>query len=139
VPSRDLVVAAHQQVTREWWEHRDRFALFVSQAVVEEAARGDVAAAARRAALLSAIPVLALEGEVHEFANRLLRTRIVPAKASIDALHIAVAAVNGVDYLVTWNCVHIANAAIRVRIERVCQSAGLHAPVICTPEELMEG
>jgi predicted nucleic acid-binding protein len=139
LPSRDLVVAAHQQVTREWWERRDRFELFVSQAVVEEAARGDVAAAARRAALLSAIPVLAFEAEVHEFANRLLRRNIVPAKASIDALHIAVAVVNRVDYLVTWNCVHIANAAIRVKIERECQGAGLHAPVICTPEELMEG
>ena len=98
-PSRDLVVAAHQQITREWWERRDRFELFVSQAVVEEAARGDVAAAARRAALLSEIPVLELGAEVHEFANRLLRTRIVPAKASIDAIHIAVAVVNRVDYL----------------------------------------
>ena len=138
-PSRDLVVAAHQQITREWWERRDRFELFVSQAVVEEAARGDVAAAARRAALLSGMSVLELGAEVHEFANRLLRTRIVPAKASIDALHIAVAVVNRIDYLVTWNWVHIANAAIRVKIERVCQSAGLHRPVICTPEELMEG
>jgi predicted nucleic acid-binding protein len=138
-PSRDLVVAAHQQVTREWWERRDRFELFVSQAVVEEAARGDVAAAARRAALLSGIPVLGLGPEVQEFASRLLRTNIVPTKASIDALHIAVAVVNGVDYLVTWNCVHIANAAIRVKIERVSQSASLRAPVICTPEELMEG
>jgi len=126
-PSRDLVVAAHQQITGEWWERRDRFELFVSQAVVEEAARGDVAAAARRAALLNGIPVLELGAEVHEFANRLLRTHIVPAKASIDALHIAVAVVNRVDYLVTWNCVHIANAAIRVKIERVCQSAGLRA------------
>lgn len=138
-PSRDLVVAAHQQITREWWERRDRFELFVSQAVVEEAARGDVAAAARRAALLNGIPVLELGTEVHEFASRLLRTNIIPAKALIDALHIAVAVINRVDYLVTWNCVHIANAAIRVKIERVCQSTGLHAPVICTPEELMEG
>jgi predicted nucleic acid-binding protein len=73
-------------VTREWWDRRERFELFVSQAVIEEAARGDVAAAARRAALLSAIPVLAFEAEVHDFANRLLRRRIVPAKASIDAL-----------------------------------------------------
>ena len=137
-PSRDLVVAAHQQITREWWERRDRFELFVSQAVVEEAARGDVAAAARRATVLRGIPVLELAAEVHEFANQLVRTRIVPAKASIDALHIAVAVVNRVDYLVTWNCVHIANAAIRTNIERVCRSAGLQAPVICTPEELME-
>jgi len=137
-PSRDLVIAAHQQITREWWERRDRFELFVSQAVIEEAARGNVAAAARRAELLRAIPVLELGAEVYEFADRLLRARVVPAKASIDALHIAVAVVNRVDYLVTWNCVHIANAAIRVKIEQVCRQAGLAAPVICTPEELME-
>ena len=90
--------------------------------------------------LRAELPALSLElaAEVHEFANQLVRTRIVPAKASIDALHIAVAVVNRVDYLVTWNCVHIANAAIRTNIERVCRSAGLQAPVICTPEELME-
>jgi len=137
-PSRDIVIAGHQQITREWWEHRNRFELFVSEAVVEEATRGDAAVAARRAALLSGIPVLDLAAEVHELANRLLLVRAVPAKALIDAVHIAVAAVNRVDYLLTWNCTHIANAAVRGKIEQACRAAGLQAPAICTPEELME-
>ena len=136
--SRDIVVAGHQQITREWWEGRDRFDLFVSQAVVEEAGRGDRTVAARRASLLRGIPVLELGEEVHELASGILLARAVPAKAVVDALHIAVAAVNRVDYLLTWNCTHIANAAVRGKIEQACRDAGLQSPVICTPEELME-
>ena len=95
--------------------------------------------AARRATLLSGIPVLDLGAEVHDLANRLLRARAVPEKALVDAVHIAVAAVNQIDYLLTWNCTHIANAAVRGKIEQACRAAGLQAPTICTPEELMEG
>ncbi len=137
-PSRDLVVAAHQQLTREWWEKRNRFELFVSQAVVDEASRGDADVAARRVALLAQIPLLVVGDEAYEFAERLLRSRAVPAKANLDAVHIAVAAVNQVNYLVTWNCAHIANAAVRGKIEETCRAAGLLTPIICTPEELME-
>ena len=138
LPSRDIVLAAHQEITREWWGRRRRFELFVSQAVIDEAARGNVAAAARRLALLAGIPLLALGGEADEFANRLLRGHVVPRKATVDALHIAVASVNRVNYLVTWNCRHIANAAIRGKIEQACRGAGLQTPIICTPEELLE-
>jgi len=137
-PSRDIVIAGHQQVTREWWERRNRFELFVSQAVVDEATRGDTRVAARRTALLSGIPVLELGTEVYELANGLLLVRAVPAKAMIDAIHIAVTAVNRVDYLLTWNCTHIANATVRGKIEQACRAVGLQAPAICTPEELME-
>ena len=84
-PSRDIVVAAHQQLTREWWERRDRFELLVSQAVVDEASRGDPAVAARRLALLTQIPVLDLGDNVNEFARELLRSGAVPAKANLDA------------------------------------------------------
>jgi len=111
----------------------------VSQAVVEEASRGDQVVATRRATFLSGIPVLELGPEVHQLAGRLLVARAVPAKALIDAVHIAVAAVNRMNYLLTWNCTHIANAAIRGKIEEVCRGSGLQPPVICTPEELMEG
>jgi hypothetical protein len=134
----DIVLAAHQKLTREWWGKRGRFELFVSQAVVDEAARGNAAAAGRRLALLTGTPLLALGGETDEFANRLIREHVVPRKAKVDAVHIAVAAVNRVNYLVTWNCTHIANAAIRGKIEQTCRGAGLQAPIICTPEELME-
>lgn len=137
-PSRDIVVAAHQQLTHEWWARRDRFELVVSQAVVDEVSRGDAAVAARRLAFLAQIPVLDLGDIVNEFARTLLRSHAVPAKANLDAVHIAVAAVNRVSYLVTWNCTHIANAAVRGKIEAACRSAGLPTPTICTPEQLME-
>lgn len=101
LPSRDIVLAGHQEMTRDWWGHRDRFQLFVSQAVVEEATRGSAVAAARRVALLEGIPVLGLTAEVDAVANRLLRAGAVPAKARIDAIHIAVAGLNRMDYLVT--------------------------------------
>ena len=138
LPSRDIVLAAHQQLTREWWEHRDRFDLFVSGPVLTEAARGDADAAARRMTALDGIPVRPVSAEASEFAERLLNTTIIPAKAAVDALHVAVAVINGMDYLLTWNCTHIANAAIRGRIEEACRAAGLQAPIICTPEELTE-
>lgn len=137
-PSRDIVVAAHQQLTRAWWDQRARFELFVSQAVVDEASRGDASVAKRRLALLNNLPVLALSDDVQEFASRLLAAGAVPAKAALDGLHIGVAALNRMDYLLTWNCAHIANAAVRGKIEGTCRSAGLRAPIICTPEELME-
>ncbi len=88
--------------------------------------------------LLDNIPVLALSGDVHDSAKRLLAAGAVPAKAALDALHIGVAALNRMEYLLTWNCAHIANAAVRGKIEKTCRSAGLRAPIICTPEELME-
>ena len=136
--SRNIVVAAHQQLTRTWWERRTRFDLFVSQAVVDEAADGDRTVAKRRLALLDNIPVLALSSGVHELAQQLVGAGVVPAKATIDAIHIAVAALNHMQYLLTWNCAHIANAAVRGKIDIACQNASLRAPVICTPEELME-
>ena len=137
-PSADLVQAAHQQITREWWERRHRFDLFVSQAVIREAARGHAEAAARRLAAVEGVPVLAVGAEASQLAQRFLQRRVVPAKAQVDAVHIAVAVVNAMDYLLTWNCTHIGNAAIRGKIERTCRDAGLPPPIICTPEELME-
>ena len=138
LPSRDLVRAAHQQITNEWWQRRQRFDLFVSEAVLQEAAAGDSAAAARRLAALQGIPVLTLTPAVTTLARALLDARAVPPQAAVDAVHIAVAAANGIDFILTWNCAHIANAATRSTIESTCRSLGLVPPVICTPEELME-
>ena len=137
-PSRDLVVAAHQQITHEWWTRRDRFELVTSQAVLDEASRGDRDVAGRRVGFLAKIPVLTVSDEVIEFAEQLLREGVVPAKVRSDALHISVTAMNQITYLLTWNCAHIANATVRGKIERTCRAAGLQAPIICTPEELME-
>ena len=135
MPSRDIVQAAHQQVTREWWERRNRFDIFVSEAVLEEAARGDTEAATRRLAAVEGISVLEVGAEVSGLADQLLLNSAIPA---IDAVHIAVAVVNGMHYLLTWNCAHIANAALRGKIEDTCRDVGLLPPIICTPEELME-
>jgi predicted nucleic acid-binding protein len=137
-PSRDLVVAAHQQVTREWLAVRAQlYDLFISQLVVAEAAGGDEVAARDRAVFLQPIPRLGITDAAGELAATLVESGAVPRKAGEDALHIAVAAVHGMDYLLTWNCKHIANAALRQAIERVCREAGYEPPVICTPEELM--
>jgi hypothetical protein len=136
LPSRDLVRAAHQQITLEWWEQRDRFDLFVSEAVLAEAGRGDPAAANRRLAAAEGIEILNATQEAQALASALLKAAAMPAKAAIDAAHVALATVHGVDYLLTWNCAHIANAVTRSLIEGVCRSSGFQPPVICTPEEL---
>jgi predicted nucleic acid-binding protein len=137
-PSRDLVIAAHQQITREWWDGRGRFSLFISQVVFQEVNSGDEEAAARRLSFVADIPILQLTEEVRGVAHELLSQKALPAQAAVDALHVAVAVVNGMDYLLTWNCTHIANAAVRSKIERVCRSLGYEPPAICTPEELLE-
>ena len=136
--SRDLIKAAQQQVTREWWETRDRFDLLVSQLVIEESSAGDQEASKERLRAIDGLRVLRISGEAIGLAEKLVGGVPLPDKAAADALHIALAVVGGVDYLLTWNCKHIANAAIRHRIETVCRADGYEPPVICTPVELME-
>jgi hypothetical protein len=137
LPSRDIVRAAHQQVTIEWWARREHFELFISEAVLAEVRRGDSAAASRRVAAAQGLPVLSATEEAQTLASTLLTTAAMPRKAAIDAAHVAIAAVNGMHFLMTWNCAHIANAVMRPSIEAVCRAAGLVPPVICTPEELV--
>jgi hypothetical protein len=134
--SRDVVLVAHQQITRDWWSRRDRFELFISEAVLREAGAGDPAAAVDRLAALGGIPILAVTPAATDLAKRLLRDQAFPDVAAADALHVAVAAASGMHFLLTWNCRHIANAVTRYRIERSCRLAGLAPPIICTPEEL---
>jgi len=138
LPSRDLVLAAHQQITRDWWSTRDTFEMFVSQFVLDEASAGDATAADSRVAVLRDLVLLDLTPDATLLAAELVRGGGVPEKAKIDALHIAVASVHGMDYLVTWNCTHIANATMRGRIEAICRRAGFDPPVICTPLELVK-
>lgn len=137
-PSRDLVTAAHQQITHEWWKtEADGHELFVSEVVVTEASGGDADAAARRAEILKGITVLEQTDEATTLAEEFVRRVPLPQKAAVDALHIAVAVINGMDYLLTWNCAHIANATLRPRVEAVCREMGYEPPAICTPEELL--
>jgi hypothetical protein len=138
-PSRDLVTAAHQQITREWWDtRRHAFDLFVSQMILDEASAGDPDAAAQRLAVLAPLPLLNPRAEGADLAQALIEQVPLPIGAAADALHIAIAVVNGMDYLLTWNCTHIANAALRSQIETVCRRAGFEVPIICTPDELLE-
>ena len=136
LPSRDLLVAAHQQVTREWWAERDAFDLYISQLVLDEAAAGDPAAANRRLGLVAGMVLLDLTPEATVLAKQILDGGALPPRARVDALHVAVATVHGMKYLLTWNCIHIANAANRDRIGSICLAAGFEPPIICTPLEL---
>lgn len=136
-PSRDLIVAAHQQLTIEWWQdERRNYDLFVSQLVIDEARAGDPETAAKRIAAIEDLPLLAINDEAVHLAQSLIKAHAVPKKAAQDALHISLACAGGVDYLLTWNCRHIANAKMRSAIEKTCRSAGYASPIICTPEEL---
>lgn len=138
-PSRDVVVAAYQEVTREWWRNSaDRFEFVASALVVEEARAGDPDAARGRLEALEGVALLDATPEAEDLAQALLATGAVPRQAADDAAHIAIAAAHGVGFLVTWNFRHIANAAMRSRIDRACRQVGYEPPVICTPNELME-
>lgn len=139
-PRRDIVMAGQQQQTRDWWsKRRDDFELRISELVVQEASRGDATAAAERIAALTGITALQFSEAADALASSLIGALRLPPRAHPDALHIAIAAVNGVQYLLTWNCRHLANAVLRPRIEAVCRKAGgVEPPVICTPYELME-
>ena len=139
-PSRDLIVAANQQLTKEWWEgRRGRFDLYVSQLVIQECSGGDAGAAQRRLAVIAGLPHLAISESAAALASALVRENAIPISSSADALHIAIAAVHGIEYLLTWNMAHILNAELRPRIEAVCRRAGFEPPVLCTPAELMGG
>lgn len=139
-PGRDIITAANQQVSREWWDnHRDRFELYLSQAVIKECSKGDPVAAQERLRLLDGISHLEVTRPVQKLAKTLSRSVSLPAKAKVDALHMAVAAVHGMEYLLTWNCAHIANAEFHDRLVEACEAAGFDLPKICTPQQLMGG
>jgi hypothetical protein len=137
-PSRDLIIAGHQQLTQEWWRtRRNEFELYISQFVLDEASAGDAQAAQERLAILNPLPLLDISDAVPELASAILQSGIIPAKAARDAAHIAVSAVHGIDFLLTWNCAHIANAQIVKKVQAICAQHGFPCPLICTPEELM--
>ena len=136
-PSRDLIIAGHQQITQEWWDsQRDNYELFISQPVLTEAGMGEPLMAQSRLAVLNSLNLLATTGEALALAKKLIAPGPLPIKAATDALHIALAAHHGLDYLLTWNCKHIANAQMWPRINVLCLMQGYQPPTICTPEEL---
>jgi hypothetical protein len=139
-PSSDALAKAHQDLTREWWERRRmRFELYISQIVLDEARRGDPEAASARLAIAETLPVLKLSEDARQLTAAILRSAALPPKAAADAAHIAIATVNAMEFLLTWNCTHIANGVILRKVAAVCREMNLEPPTVCTPEELMEG
>jgi hypothetical protein len=139
-PSRDVVIAAHQQVTREWWENkRTEYDLYISELVLLEAGAGDPVAARERLDVLRGLPLLDASLEVEHLTSRLLASKLIPPNAAADAGHLAISAVHGMHFLLTWNCTHINNATMEKQVRAVCAAEGFELPVVCTPEEIMGG
>jgi predicted nucleic acid-binding protein len=134
----DAIVAARQLATRKWWTSESaRYILYVSQLVLDECASGDPSAASERLQEIQSLDLLAATLPVDELAKDLIAGNAIPSSEPRDAFHVAIAAVHGMNYLLTWNFKHIANAALRHRIEEICRDVGYEPPVICTPDELM--
>ena len=137
-PSTQVITAARQLLTHQWWNgERQTYDLVISQYVIDEASGGDPTLAAERLESLDGIPLLPDAPEIPEIASEIMSSGVFPAKAQVDALHIAAVAHHRIQYLLTWNCKHIANAKILPRIHDVLTELGTPIPIICTPEELL--
>ncbi|MFM6409928.1 MAG: type II toxin-antitoxin system VapC family toxin [Microcystis sp.] len=136
--TKNLIIAANIEITREWWEfRRNDFILYTSEAVLEEVAKGDTAIASPRLDILRDFPLLALNDAAQDLAKQFLTRSNLPPKAKVDAIHIVAATVHGMDYLLTWNCKHIANAQIQGKLAEITLGCGYVLPILCTPNELM--
>lgn len=139
-PSSDIQIAALQHQAREWWSvERPKFNLVTSQLTINEASGGDSSAAAERLKLLDGLPIVPLDHDVDRLANLILARHLMPQKAAADAVHIAAAAIAGVNYLLTQNCKHIANAHELPRVYRLLEEQGYGQFLICTPTEFLGG
>lgn len=138
-PSRDLIVAAHQQLTTEWWDLiRLQVDCFVSPFVIQEISAGDKEAANKRIRLIKNIPVLELNQEIQKLAQTYFDSLDIPGKARLDASHLATAVWHEIDYMLSWNCKHIVSGRVKMILEKINSELNIKTPVLCTPEELME-
>ncbi len=138
-PSKNLVVAAHQATTIEFWDRLDDYEVFVSEVVIQEASKRDDSQAKSRLKLMQAFRVLAIDDEIVELAHKIISDKIIPDKCPEDALHIAVAVANGMDLIVTWNFKHINNPFIRKKVRSMVEKNNWGCPEICSPEEFLGG
>ncbi len=137
-PGRDIVVSARQAITTEWWEDcRDSFEIFISELVIEEVGSGDSIAAQKRLAITEKLPILEATRNAKELAEKLVTGKAIPPSSTEDALHISIAAVQRIDFLLTWNFKHINNATTRENISEIIRENGYTCPVLCSPEELL--
>jgi hypothetical protein len=138
-PARDLLQAARQQITKGWWDlKRGDHELFTSQIALDEIAAGEREMARLRLELVADLAVLGLTAAAEALVDDILESGLLPRSADSDAAHIALATVHRTDILLTWNCRHIANATIEVRLRRLAQAQGYELPSLCTPEELLD-
>ena len=136
-PARDLLQAGRQQLTRDWWDlKRQEHELFTSQIVLDEIAAGETAMAQKRLELMADVTLVDLTDEAEAITKEILGSGLLPSDADRDAAHIALATVHKMDILLSWNCRHIANAAIQSRLRRLATGAGLTLPLLCTLDEL---
>ena len=137
-PSRDLIIAARQQITRDrWFRILAEFDCFVSILVVQEASAGDAEAASARMSSIANIPILQIDAHAEQLAKALIHSGPVPENKPEDALHIALAARNGIEHLLTWNFTHIHNAQMELSIRRIIEQFGYECPTFCSPDELI--
>ncbi len=137
-PSSQKSIATDQQTTHQWWANeRNRFRLYTSIFTIDEASGGDAGAAARRMLFLQGIPQLTVNPEIEPLAEDLVRLLRLPAKAVMDASHLAICILHQVDYLLTWNCKHLANPVLQKELVEYCRYHDLYIPIICTPEALL--
>lgn len=138
-PSSQLSIAADQKATHDWWENeRSRFRLYTSIFTLDEAGRGDASAAARRLTYLRDVPELDIPPELPRIEGDLIRLFQLPKRAATDASHLGLAVLHRMDYLLTWNCTHLANASLQKELMEYCMYHNLHVPIICTPETLIQ-
>jgi len=138
-PSRDLIIAAHQQITSDWWtDVRPQVDCYVSPFLIDEASRGDAIYAQKRLDEIVDFTVLEVNEEIEDLAQEYFAALQIPEKAKIDAFHLAVAAWHKMDYVLSWNCKHIASGRVQKTLQEINLRLGVHTPIVCTPEELME-
>jgi len=136
--TQNLIIAGNIETTRDWWQNRRRdFFLYISQVVLDEVAKGDLEIATKRLEIVRDFPLLEVTEAVDELASEFMTKSNLPPKASDDAVHIAIATIHRLDYLLTWNCKHIANSQIQRKLTKICCDLGYKLPMICTPYELM--
>jgi hypothetical protein len=138
-PSRDLLIAARQEATREWWESRDvSFQAFISRLVLQEAAVGDPAAALRRLEICQPLHLLNVDAACEELASALIVAKALPETEQEDALHIALATLSRADFIASWNFAHLVGPVAKFRLQTTIQNMGYPPPILATPEELLE-
>jgi len=139
-PSRDIMIAGHQEATREFWDKLSlRYETYISALVFQEAGRGDSDQAKIRLSAITKFPMLDIDDEAKSLAEKIIGKKGVPSEYPEDALHIAIAAVNGIDIIVTWNFAHLNNPFTRTKVRTIIEAEGYFCPEICSPDELLEG